>query len=168
MLLKWSCQGEVSNAESGLGAPPRNKSRRIATANGKDGKSAENHKRKERTLKKKHKYQSDMPRRLYSFFLNTAESGNLPSFEKFARSIGVTLEEIEQMRSHKKFDMAYREAGEIRRDYLIEAALMRRYDPSFTKFLLSYEYGMDEKAREKEDTGIEVTLKVLENESLEA
>jgi hypothetical protein len=108
-----------------------------------------------------------MPRRLYSFFTSSADSGTIPSFEKFARSIGVTLEEIEAMRSHKNFDKAYREAGEIRRDYLIDCALMRRYDPSFTKFLLSYEYGMDEKAGNKDDTGIEVTLKVLENEPLE-
>ena len=38
---------------------------------------------------------------------------------------------------HKKFDRAYRECGEIRRDYLIDRALTRRFDPSFVKFLLS-------------------------------
>ena len=156
----------VSNVDSGLGAPPRSTQGGLQTPMAK--KELKQHTGKERILKRKNKYRSDMPRRLYSFFANSADSGNIPSFEKFARSIGATLEDIENMRSHKKFDMAYREAGEIRRDYLIDGALTRRYDPSFTKFLLSYEFGMDEKAKEKDDTGIEVTLKVLENDSLEA
>ena len=105
-----------------------------------------------------------MPRRLYSFFANSADSGNIPSFEKFARSIGATLEDIENMRSHKKFDMAYREAGEIRRDYLIDGALTKRYDSSLVKFLLGAEFGMGEKDKEKEDTGLTVTLEVLSDE----
>lgn len=103
-----------------------------------------------------------MPRRLYSFFTSSCESGTLPSIEKFARSIGATAEEIEEMRAHREFERAYREAGEIRRDYLIDGALTRRYDPSFTKFLLSYEFDMDEKDKKKDDTGLDVTLQVLD------
>lgn len=119
-------------------------------------------------MKRKIKYQSDLPRRLYTFFVSSAESGSIPSFQKFARSIGATLSEIEAMRSHKEFERAYREAGEIRRDCLIDGALMRRYDPSFTKFLLTYEFDMDEKDRKKDDTGLEVTLQVLEGDTVEA
>lgn len=111
-------------------------------------------------MKRKIKYTDELPRQLYTFFISQSADG-APSFDKFARSIGATLEEIELFRKHKEFDRAYRECSEIRRDYLIEAALVRRYDPSFVKFLLAAEFGMGEKEKEKEDTGLHVTLEVL-------
>ena len=111
-------------------------------------------------MKRKIKYTSDLPRQLYTFFISQNSEGT-PSFNKFARSIGATLEEIELFRLHSEFDRAYRECSEIRRDYLIDAALTRRYDPSFVKFLLTSEFGMGEKDKEKEDTGLTVTLEVL-------
>ena len=80
-----------------------------------------------------------MPKLLYRFFLSENEDGTAPSFTKFARSIGCTTEELEFFRKHKEFERAYREAKEIRRDYLIDRALSKRYDPSFVKFLLSEE-----------------------------
>ncbi len=111
-------------------------------------------------MKRKIKYTAELPRQLYTFFISQSVEG-APSFEKFARSIGATLEEIELLREHKEFDRAYRECSEIRRDYLIDSALARRYDPSFVKFLLTAEFGMGEKDKEKEDTGLTVTLEVL-------
>ena len=111
-------------------------------------------------MKRKIKYTSDLPRQLYSFFISHG-TDVIPSFDKFAKSIGATLAEIENFREHTEFDRAYRECSEIRRDYLIDAALTRRYDPSFTKFLLAAEFGMGEKDKEKEDTGLSVTLEVL-------
>ena len=51
----------------------------------------------------------------------------------------MTLADIENWRSKKKFDKAYCECNEIRRDYLIDAALTKRYDSSFVKFLLGEE-----------------------------
>lgn len=111
-------------------------------------------------MKRKIKYTDDLPRQLYTFFISQGSDG-APSFEKFAISIGATLEEIELFRKHKEFDRAYRECSEIRRDYLIDSALARRYDPSFVKFLLTSEFGMGEKDKEKEDTGLIVTLQVL-------
>ena len=87
-------------------------------------------------MKKKAKYDTTLPSRMYTFFLGY-EGAGAPSFSKFARSIRVTLAELEGFRKHKKFDEAYRECGEIRRDYLIDHALTKRYDPSFVKFLLS-------------------------------
>ena len=111
-------------------------------------------------MKRKIKYTNDLPRQLYTFFISQCNDG-VPSFDKFAKSIGATLEDVENFREHKEFDRAYRECNEIRRDYLIDSALTRRYDPSFVKFLLTSEFGMGEKEKEKEDTGLTVTLEVL-------
>ena len=97
---------------------------------------------------------------MYSFFLNFDGTG-IPSYSKFARSVGTTLEILESFRKNRKFDEAFRECGEIRRDYLIDGALTKRYDSSFSKFLLSSEFGMgddDEPSRE----GLAVTLEVIE------
>ena len=110
-------------------------------------------------LKRNTKYQSDFPHRLYLFFTSYKESFGAPSFSKFARSIGVTLEDVESFREHKKFDKAYRECTEIRRDYLIDNALSKKFDSSFTKFLLS-EIEDDEKCGENSE--IKLSLKVIE------
>ena len=83
---------------------------------------------------------------MYQFFLGYGDSG-VPSFRKFAGSIGLTVLDIEKFRKHKNFDAAYRECQEIRRDYLIDRALEKRFDPSFTNFLLS----MEEDRESKED-----------------
>lgn len=117
-------------------------------------------------MKRKAKYKTDLPRLLYLFFSTYSDTG-APSFEKFARSIGATSMDIERFREHRQFDLSYRECNEIRRDYLIDAALTRRYDPSFVKFLLAAEFGMGEKDKEKGDTGLTVTLEVLEDEKSE-
>ena len=119
-------------------------------------------------MKRKIKYESKMPRLLYTFFTSYSDSSGVPSFSKFARSIGATLRDIEGFRRHGKFDAAWRECSEIRRDYLIDSALSRRHDPSFVKFLLSAEFGMGEKEKEREDSSLTVTLEVLPEENNEA
>ncbi len=86
--------------------------------------------------KPKIKYSDELAGRMYHFFLGYEDRG-APSFQKFARIAGITTEDVQSFRSHKRFDLAYRECQEIRRDYLIDRALDRRFDPSFTKFLLS-------------------------------
>ena len=90
------------------------------------------------------------------------DGAGAPSFSKFARSIRVTLSELESFRKHKKFDEAYRECGEIRRDYLIDCALSKRSDSSFTKFLLGAEFSMGEHQEQKCDEVLRVTLEVVE------
>ena len=78
-------------------------------------------------MKKHHsKYTSDIPRRLYTFFLNYDGPG-VPSFSKFARSIGATLSDVERFREKSEFEMAYQECSEIRRDYLIDNGLVKRH-----------------------------------------
>ena len=86
----------------------------------------------------------------------------MPSFSKFARSIGVTCQDIETFRKYKEFDRAYRECNEIKRDYLTDSALCKRFDPSFVKFLLSSEYG--EGCEEEEGGSMHLTLEVLDPE----
>lgn len=86
------------------------------------------------------------------------EGEGAPSFEKFARSVGTDAAELKILRGKEAFDRVYRECGEIRRDYLIDMALCRRYDPSFVKFLLSEEDTPD-------DVGdLSLTLEVVSQE----
>ena len=107
-------------------------------------------------------YTDDLPKMLYSFFVTYSDGSGVPSFSKFARSIGATVEEIQYFRKNEEFERAYEECNEIRRDYLIDNALCKRFDSSLTKFLLSSEYGMGE--HKNEDKELEVTLEVLSSE----
>jgi hypothetical protein len=104
-------------------------------------------------------YKDSFPKQMYTFFTAFSDAG-VPSFSKFARSLGVTLSELESFRENFEFERAYKECSEIRRDYLIDNALTKRYDSSFTKYLLSYEYGMDESGAE--DPRIDVTVEVID------
>lgn len=110
-------------------------------------------------MRKKAKYSSDLPRRMYAFFNGYSESG-LPSFGKFARSIGMTLDELTTFRERKKFDAAWRECIEIKRDYLIDTALSKRTDASFAKFLYTLEF-QDSEGKEVTND-LNVTLEVLD------
>ena len=103
-------------------------------------------------MKKSSKYYRGIEKDMYLFFVGYDDTG-APSFSKFARRLGITLAELEGYRSRRKFDRAYIECGEIRRDYLIDSALTRRYDPSFVKFLL------DNEETPASDTG-EVTIRL--------
>ena len=88
--------------------------------------------------KRKAKYEDDLCGKMYHFFLRYEDRG-LPSFTKFAISVGLSTEDIERFRKNTRFEAAYRECQEIRRDYLIDRALDKRFDGSFTKFLISCE-----------------------------
>ena len=119
-----------------------------------------NSKERSESVKKKKaaKYSPDLPGRMYLYFISYEDRG-APSFLKFARSAGISSEDIERFRSHKSFDRAYRECQEIRRDYLIDRALDKRFDPGFTKFLLS----IDLDRSDKEDINdFTLTLEVKE------
>ena len=107
--------------------------------------------------KKRVKYQKDRPHRLYAFFIGQRDS-TIPSFSKFAVSIGACLEDVKEWRKYREFDRAWRECSEIRRDYLIDAALTRRLDGSFAKFLLTEEVS----AYPEESGGIDFTLRVVD------
>lgn len=106
----------------------------------------------------KRKYTPSLAREMYCFFRGFDDVG-APSMCKFAASIGVTSAELEKFRRHKEFDRAYRECCEIKRDYLIDRALSKRFDPTFVKFLISSE---DERDSERENESISLTLTVTE------
>ena len=94
---------------------------------------------------------------MYSFFLGYQDTG-VPSYDKFAKSIGCTYSQLEGFRAKKKFDRAWRECNEIRRDYLIDGALTRRFDPSFVKYLLSEE---KESTARPEENRLEIEINVV-------
>lgn len=106
--------------------------------------------------RKKIKYTSTLPQRMYAFF-RSYDGAGAPSFLKFAVSIGATVEDIGEFRRHKEFDRAYKECSEIRRDYLLDRALTKRFDASFVKFLLS------EGETEVTDGGVDIRLEVIES-----
>ena len=112
----------------------------------------------------KKKYTNDLPRKMYTYFKSYSDQG-APSFLKFAMSIGITLNDIEHYRKHKEFDRSYRECSEIRRDYLIDNALAKRADSSFTKFILSSEFRMGEDKISDEEKNIQLTLEVVGSEN---
>ena len=100
--------------------------------------NADQNRRKEKGMgrNKRPKYTPELCGRMYRFFLGYEDRG-LPSFTKFARSVGLSTEELLSFRRHKRFEAAYKECLEIRRDYLIDRALDKRFDGSFAKFLIS-------------------------------
>ena len=107
--------------------------------------------------KRKLRYSSDIPRKMYVYFLGYDDPAGAPSFDKFARSIGAVLEDITSFREHREFERAYLECSEIRRDYLIDRALTKRFDPSFVKFLIDSEKNVC-----AEDSSLTVHLEVSE------
>ena len=86
----------------------------------------------------KQKYTSALADEMTAFFDSYDDRG-APSFEKFARLKNIPLATLVEFRKHKKFDRAYRECSEIRRDYLIDRALDKRFDPTFVRHLLTEE-----------------------------
>jgi hypothetical protein len=88
---------------------------------------------------KKVKYTPAMAGKMYTFFISYADAQSAPSFEKFARSIGATRAQLERFKKHAKFSAAWEECEQILRDYLIDRALTKKFDPSFVKYMLDRE-----------------------------
>ncbi len=109
---------------------------------------------------KRAKYTPDLPRRMYSFFTSYTAAG-APSFQRFAISAGLTYSDLMSFRKKAEFERAFKECSEIRRDYLINMALEKKNDSSFTKFLLTSEYGMGEEAA-TDDNRLEVKVEVVD------
>lgn len=109
--------------------------------------------------RRKAKYDKDLPRKMYTYFHRFEAGDGAPSFGKFAALSGLLPEDIERFREKPDFDASYRACSEIRRDYLIDRALCRRFDPSFVKFLLVSEFSMGEEA--PPDRDLNVTFEVV-------
>ncbi len=109
----------------GEGTTPRAKAKNEGATSGKE------------KMKKKGYYRG-VEKEMYLYFSGYDEQ-SAPSFSKFARLKGLTLEELLSFRKRKLFEKAYNECLEIRRDYLKDRALTKRFDPSFVKYLLDTE-----------------------------
>lgn len=113
--------------------------------------------RKEVDKKPTEKHIQKLAEKMYHFFADYEDRG-APSFVKFARSIGLTTDFIKSLRSQRDFEIAYLECQQIRRDYLIDRALDKRFDPSFTKFLLT----LEDEAESSEDGNFTLHLEVVD------
>ncbi len=105
------------------------------------------------------RYQKDLPKKMYSFFVTYQATDSIPSFVKFAEKVGLTVSDLEGFRSHKPFDKAYVACCQIQRDILTDRALTRKFDPSFVKFLLSED--MENAGKSDGDNALSVTVEVL-------
>ena len=85
----------------------------------------------------------------------------LPSFVRFAHHIGTTVGALRRFKEQNAvFCEAWEECEEILADRIVEGALHRRLDGSFSKFLLSSRFGFAEKAEASEEPfGIEILLR---------
>ena len=107
-------------------------------------------------------YNKEYAKRMLDFF--SYEDGKaLPSFPKFAFSIGARSSDLEKWKQENKdFAMAYDECVIRLCDMLTDGALVKRFDSSFVKFLLSSKYGFSEsKENSSDDAPFEVKITVL-------
>ena len=71
------------------------------------------------------------------FFQNYDAAEGVPSFEKFADTVGCDGEELRLMaEADARFARAYRRCQSILRDRLTDGALLKRYDSSLCKYAL--------------------------------
>ena len=75
--------------------------------------------------------------KMIAFFQNYDALEGVPSFEKFADTVGCDGEELRLLADgNADFARAYRRCQSILRDRLTDGALLRRYDSSFCKYAL--------------------------------
>lgn len=95
---------------------------------------------------------------------------DLPSFVRFAHRIGTDMQTLRAKREKSKsLAHVWSECEEILADRIVDGALHKRFDASFSKFLLSARFGYSDK---KEDGGeesydIEISLKEPEGKEEE-
>ncbi len=96
----------------------------------------------------------------------TAESAfaeDLPSFVRFAHRAGIDMQTLRSLcEKDTSFARVYRECEEILEDRIIDAALHKRFDSSFAKFLLAARFGLSEKKSETEDETFDLTITLKE------
>lgn len=106
-----------------------------------------------RDKKNKHvtnlKYRAEFPLMLIEYINECLGEEKKPTLFEFMRRIGVydrkTLSRWKD--EHAEFGRAYEMYMEASRNVIIEKALSGSYDASFSKFLLSCDYGMTEKTQ---------------------
>ncbi len=104
-------------------------------------------------------YDPSLERQMLSYFGGQAD-GEYPTFSDFAKRIGVSYADLVEWRdAEPRFRTVWEECRERQKNRLILGALMRKFDPTFTKFLLCHEFGFDEE-NIKED--FRVTVEVVD------
>ena len=93
------------------------------------------------------KYKPDIPEAMIKWFETQIEETNrYPTFERFARSIGVLHVTLRYWRDHPEryegFANAYNACKEIQASVLTENTLGKLYEPSFAKFVATNTLGM--------------------------
>ena len=113
-------------------------------------------------------YNKEYCKKMLNFF-TYGDGKALPSFPKFAFSIGAHTADLERWRQENgEFAMAYEECVARLCDMLKDGALVKRFDSSFVKFLLSSKYGFSESEEEAgDDTPFEVKITVMGTEKKE-
>ena len=95
----------------------------------------------DKTVRKRIGYKKEYAEEMLSFFsmpMGDEYGGTLPSFVKFAQSIGVTTATLLLWRErYPAFREAYEECRARLTDRLVDGVLARKYDAGFVKALLS-------------------------------
>lgn len=90
-----------------------------------------------------------------------------PTFEGFAKSIGVTSGTLQNWREkYPSFNEAYERALDMQKDILITNSLGGLYNGNFAKFIASAQFGMVEKTEQKITgiDGIDLNIEVLKSD----
>ncbi len=82
----------------------------------------------------------------------------LPSFVRFALSLGCDLATLQKWRKKPVFERAYRHCEDILCDRIILGAMQKRFDSSFSKFLLERKLGFDQEDTTCEALGVRFAL----------
>lgn len=86
----------------------------------------------------------------------------IPSLTKFASGINVTLSTLSVWASeNEEFAIAMEEAKARICDIIKDAAALKYIDSSFSKFLLSTEYGYGEEGEKTQDAPFDVNITVV-------
>ena len=97
---------------------------------------------------------------MIAFFQNYDTAEGVPSFEKFADTVGCDGEELRLLAERDAdFARAYRRCLSILRDRLTDGALLRRFDPSFCKYALDSLNAADVDGGE--NTPLEVEIRIV-------
>lgn len=103
------------------------------------------------------KYKDEYCEQMLSFFED--ESNPFPQFIFFALKIGVdntTL--INWCKEHRRFQTYYEKCKQIQLGKLMEGAIFKQFDPSFSKFVAINCHGMKEKV--EQDTVVKVKMEL--------
>ena len=76
---------------------------------------------------------------LLDYFKGFCGEGGAPSIAKFSKEYGISIAKLQRLGKRSDFREVMNECSELRRDYLIDCGLTKRFDASFVKFVLQFE-----------------------------